>query len=532
MSLYNDASNGSLTRQKIEEYLAKGTNINNTTGNGETALALAIKGGHTSAVSLLLKFGANPAKRNIDGRSPLYLVAAAPKQKRVRLVQLLIDAGALVDESVPNFGDDTPLMVAISQAKDPKLIHALVEAGASLTQTNARGESAKTLARDSMDPAIQRALVPQGDPTRTYRPELGNLLTSAGVFAAAYFGDWKDVAKDAVDRIAQYLNKDTELNDGTHDLHTVEDFKNFLLDYIDRQGLEDFYPSNDPRIQAIAEATVAFRKKPEAKALSIPPTGLSIQTKSLFVQTSGLGVQTTAPTIQNLLTLAVAQLYTPVLYIDDSGSMNWALGGENATGTKRIEAARVLVSELMDILDWVNPEAQAGRGTTSIRFINKTVSNADNLTSTQVKEQMNQLNPSGGTPLGTNLRTKILNPLVYDVINGKKDLNAPYLILTIGDGAPNSGDTNDTFRNEVASAANFLQANKYSPPAVKFTFSQIGSDAAAEAFRNGLVNNPLPNNTLYVSSDRFDQDYDANKGNPDRLKANLINWFSGLVDLK
>ncbi|OGM41671.1 hypothetical protein ABOM_009990 [Aspergillus bombycis] len=531
MSLFNDASDGSLTRQKLEEHLRRSPNINNTSGNGETALGLAIKNGHTSAVSLLLKFGANPATRNIDGRSPLYLIATAPEKKRVRLAELLLNAGARIDESVPAYGNNTPLMVAITQAKDPKLIHALVEAGASLTQTNDRGESAKTLARDSMDPAIQRALVPGGDPTRAYKPELGNLLTTAGQFAAAYFGDWKDVAKDAVDRIAQYLHRDAALNEGLKELHTVEDFKDFLWDYIDRQGLEDFYPANDPRIQAIAEAAVAFRKKPEAKALSVQPA-LSLQTKSLFVQTSGLSVQTTAPTTKNLLTLAVAQLYTPVLYIDDSGSMGWGLQGQNDTSSsKRVDAAKHLVGELMDILDWVNPDALQGIGTTSIRFINRDVGNADKLTSDQIKQHMSQMTLPGGTPLGTNLRSKILNPLIYNPINANQDLRAPYLIMTIGDGVPN-GETRDTFRNEIVGAANFLKGAKYSPEAVKFTFSQIGTDADAEAFRNELINNPLPDHTLYVSSDRFDQDYDINKGNSERLKANLMSWLSGLVDLK
>ncbi|KAE8419971.1 hypothetical protein BDV36DRAFT_293622 [Aspergillus pseudocaelatus] len=516
MSLFNDASNGTLTRQKLEEHLRRSPNINNTSGNGETALGLAIKNGHTSAVSLLLKFGANPATRNVDGRSPLYLVSVAPESKRVRLAQLLLNAGAKVDESLPGYGNNTSLMAAITQAKDPKLIHVLVEAGASLTQTNDRGESAKTLARDSMDPAIQRALVPEGDPRRAYKPELGNLLTTAGQFAAAYFGDWKDVAKDA----------------GVKELHTVEDFKDFLWDYIDRQGLEDFYPANDPRIQAIAEAAVAFRKRPELNALSLQPRAISPQSRSLFVQTSGLSVQTTAPTTHNLLTLTVAQLYTPVLYIDDSGSMGWGLQGQNdTTSSKRVDAAKVLVGELMDILSWVNPDAMKGIGTTSIRFINRDVGNADNLTVDQVKEHMRQMTLPGGTDLGTNLRSKILDPLIYNPINAKQNLRAPYLIMTIGDGVP-TPEPKDTFRNEIVSAANFLKGAKYSPEAVKFTFSQIGTDAEAESFRNELINNPLPDGTLYVSSDRFDQDYDNNKGNPDRLKANLANWLSGLVDLK
>ncbi|KAL2813064.1 hypothetical protein BDW59DRAFT_167632 [Aspergillus cavernicola] len=325
MSLLNDADKGTFTRQRLEECIAKGTNLDGTSSTG--------------AVKLLLLYNANPKKRSVDGRSPLHLVASAPSTKRVRLAQLLLQHGADVNEPLPLFKNETPLMAAITQARDPQLIRLLVEKGASLTQANSNGETAKMLAGYSMNLVIQRALIPD-DPQNAYKPEPGNLLTSAGLFAIAYFSDWKDVAKDSIDRISLFLGSEAAKSDELKELHTMEDFKTFLFDYIEESGLEDFYSANDPRIIEIARAAATYKKNPSIKGLSA---------KSFMI-------------------LAAAQLYTPVLYIDDSGSMNWGPDGESDTGSPRISAARDIVAVIKDILDFTNPEAQSGVGVANKRM--------------------------------------------------------------------------------------------------------------------------------------------------------------------
>ncbi|KAL4863034.1 hypothetical protein BDV12DRAFT_202507 [Aspergillus spectabilis] len=497
MSLLNDADKGTLTRQKLRDYLAKGTNIDSTSSTGDTALGLAVKNGHTGVVKLLLLHNANPNKKSVDGRSPLYLVASAPSDKRVRLAQLLLQRGADINEPSPQFGNETPLMAAITHARDPKLIRLLVENGASLTQTNNRGETAKVLAGYSMNPAIQRALIPD-DPRNAIKPELGNLLTSAGLFAIAYFSDWKDVAKDSIDRIAAFLAAEADTS------KAIEDFKFFLLQYVQDNDLEDFYPPNDPRILDIARAAAAYRAHPTVKGLSA----------------------------RGFMILAAAQLYKPVLYLpeDDSGSMNYGPNGPDDKTTPRIVPARHMVSVIMDVLDFANPDAQQGIGVASLRFINKDIGSADGLTSAQVRDHMNAVAPNGGTAIGGNLKAKILNPLIYGFFNANQDLPKPYLIMTITDGAPNGEDVN-TFRNEVAAVADTMINKHYSPSAVNFSLSQTGNDEGAKAFLDELINNPVPHNALYVASDRLDQEYERFKENYDEMVTYLVGKVGLMIDI-
>ncbi|KAE8377948.1 hypothetical protein BDV26DRAFT_304696 [Aspergillus bertholletiae] len=450
MSLHDEAWNGTLTRASLTQHLNRGVDINDTGSGGDTALALAVKNGQTSSAKLLLLAGANPNKKSVDGTTPLYLVAFA-KDKRDRLAQLLLAHGADVNEPVPLWNNTTPLMAAITEAKDPKLISLLVEKGASLTQANDKGETAKKLAGYSMNPAIQRAILPP-DQQDGYKPELGNLLTSSGLFAIAYFSNWKD-----------------DIND----LRTEDEFKTFLFNYIQDKGLEDFYPPNDPRVVEIARAAAAARKNPSTKAMA--------------------GI--------NFAISAAAALYTPVWYCDDSGSMG------NNTG--RIENQRTLVAEMAQIMTWLNPGAASG--VASLRFINKDIGNADNLTEQQLNEYMNQTPPNGSTPIGTNLKKKILDPLIHDVFKANKDLAKPYFIMIITDGDPNQEDkslspTNtdrDVLRSVIAAAASAVK-NKppvpYPPGAVSYTISQIGDDPNSKAFLTDLKNNPVPDNVVYVTS--------------------------------
>ncbi|KAJ1706327.1 ankyrin repeat protein [Aspergillus flavus] len=500
MSLHNDAWKGTLDRASLTQYLSRGVDIDGTSTSGDTPLALAVKNGQTSAVKLLLQAGANPNKKGADGKTPLYLVAFA-KDKRDRLAQLLVAHGADVNEPVPAWNNSTPLMVAITEAKDPKLISLLVEKGASLTQSNDKGETAKKLAGYSMNPAIQRAILPP-DQQDGYKPELGNLLTSSGLFAIAYFSNWKDVAKDSIDRISDFLN--WQSNTDINSLRTEDDFKTFLFNFIQDKGLEDFYPPNDQRVIDIARAAAAARKNPSVRAMSG----------------------------RTLAIMAASALYTPVWYCDDSGSM----GG----GTGRIENQRILVARMARIMGFVNPQAAAG--VASLRFINADIGNADNLTEAQVNDYMNQTNPNGATPIGTNLKKKILDPLIHNVLSAGQNLPKPYLIMTITDGAPNEenkslsplGTDNDVIRSVIADAVNALKTHQpipYSPDAVSYTISQIGDDQNSKAFLAGLKNNPVPDNVLYVTSESLDSQFADFKNNLDDLDNYLYNLFGKMLNI-
>ncbi|HZS43480.1 MAG TPA: ankyrin repeat domain-containing protein [Blastocatellia bacterium] len=76
-------------RLKLLDWLVQnGANINFRDDSGYTALHCAVKGTHTIAeVEHLLRLGANPNIKGIDGKTPIDLAAELRKQKLVALLQ-------------------------------------------------------------------------------------------------------------------------------------------------------------------------------------------------------------------------------------------------------------------------------------------------------------------------------------------------------------------------------------------------------------------------------------------------------------
>ena len=144
----------------------------------------AARTGHPAVVELLLKKGAAPNFKSSNGTTALYGAANA-RNNRVEVVRLLLNHGAKVDLTSPEAGNETPLMVAITQARDPAVVGMLIEAGASLNAKNSKGETARSLAQMSGVPAIQKYALPPGQ-QQPGLPELINLLVSFVLFVLAY----------------------------------------------------------------------------------------------------------------------------------------------------------------------------------------------------------------------------------------------------------------------------------------------------------------------------------------------------------
>lgn len=159
-TIHQEARAGTLTSTKLTHYL-QSCNIDDedVSGTGLTPLAAAVKAGHVHVAKLLLENGANVNKKSRYGCTPLYFAANA-RANRPEIVKLLLEHHANVDETDDGCDNETPLMVAITKSRDPKVVGLLYNAGASLTKTNDRGETAKSLADLSANPEIRNAIIP------------------------------------------------------------------------------------------------------------------------------------------------------------------------------------------------------------------------------------------------------------------------------------------------------------------------------------------------------------------------------------
>ena len=158
-NLYDDAWLGTLTADSLKLYLAT-TNIDSVGGQKSlTPLAAASSRGHLDIILLLLDHHASPNAPSPYGRTPLfYATSKSPVKDRLAIVRALLDASAQIDACSANDDLYTPLMNAVTEIRDKKVVHELVHRGASLTQMNAQGQTAQELAKES---GMERDLRPR-----------------------------------------------------------------------------------------------------------------------------------------------------------------------------------------------------------------------------------------------------------------------------------------------------------------------------------------------------------------------------------
>ncbi|EEU38731.1 uncharacterized protein NECHADRAFT_45674 [Fusarium vanettenii 77-13-4] len=472
-TIHTDARKGLLTSDKLDRYLAGGAKIDDEGPGGFTPLMAAARTGHPAVVELLLKKGAAPNFKSSNGTTALYGAANA-RNNRVEVVRLLLDHGAKVDLTSPEVGNETPLMVAITQARDPAVVGMLIEAGASLQAKNSKGETAKSLAQMSGVPAIQKYALPPGQ-QQPGLPELINLLVSFVLFVLAYVnsGLIEGVVKGVVSNLYhigsaqpdQQLAQVSEIGNP----QTVDDFKKGVEDYVRDSDLGQFFPPGNDYLQKVAEKAVELKDDPR-NHLREPEQ------------------------IKGLVRMA---LYQPVFYCDDSGSMGAEIHDNqgNVVGT-RMHAMRQLVQRMSSIATRLVPDGKGAH----LRFINSDYHGND-LKADQIDAQI-QFEPSGGTNLGTNLEQKVLQPVVYSQLDKNGVLERPHLILTVTDGEPNP-EAIDTFKKTIEGCGRRLENHDYPQESVMFLISQVGDDHAADQFLDSLSGDAAIDRVLYRTSGSF-----------------------------
>ena len=230
--------------------------------------------------------------------------------------------------------------------------------------------------------------------------------------------------------------------------------------YVTENNLTKFFKPGDRLLKDLAREAIALSKEPS----------------SIYSN------------LDNVKRLAILSLYQLVVYCDDSGSM----GNE-----KRYEQQADIVVRICDLATKIQNDCCV-----DLCFMND--SSAMHLPSEWIPGALRAVRPSGGTTLGTSLRSKILAPLVYNVLDGDEPLTRPILICAITDGYPYD-EPDDAFKNAIIECRSRLLTMDYEHTAVQFLISQIGGDSNAARFLNKLRSDSQLNDMLYCTPDRLDE---------------------------
>ncbi|OJD27477.1 hypothetical protein ACJ73_01135, partial [Blastomyces percursus] len=232
--------------------------------------------------------------------------------------------------------------------------------------------------------------------------------------------------------------------------HMIAAYKQILMSTIQEKNLHGMYPPNSPVLDQIA-SRVTTQIDQLCATWRVPRE---------------VG--------QDILKLA---LFDVILYIDDSGSMQFEEGGERIKDLKLILSRVTYAATLFDD-DGIQ-----------IRFMNSDVKGDNIRNEQQIEHLISTIRFSGLTPMGSSLRAKVLEPLVIAPAKAGQ-LKKPVLVITITDGQP-AGERNGAVSDAIRFAVSELRAlPQYGPGAISFQFAQVGNDLKAREFLSKLDEEP------------------------------------------
>uniref|UniRef100_A0A093VAR1 Protein transport protein sec24 n=1 Tax=Talaromyces marneffei PM1 TaxID=1077442 RepID=A0A093VAR1_TALMA len=207
-------------------------------------------------------------------------------------------------------------------------------------------------------------------------------------------------------------------------------------------------------------------------------------------------------------------LFDTVLYVDDSGSIQFEEDGSRLTQLRQILG---LISTAASKFD------QDG---VSIRFMNSD-ERGDHIRSREDAEALvSRVRFSGLTPMGTSLKNKVLDPLVAGPARSGR-LEKPVLVITITDGQP-AGEPHGAVKDAIRSVTDELARTRYGRGGVSFQFAQVGTDLHARQFLAKLDEDPILGGLIdCTSSFEVEQDEMARANPPVNLTREL--WVAKVM---
>lgn len=184
-------------------------------------------------------------------------------------------------------------------------------------------------------------------------------------------------------------------------------------------------------------------------------------------------------------------LYDVVVYIDDSGSMSFEENGERIKDLQLIMQRVAFAATLFD------------DDGLEVRFMNDTEIPVNMLSGIRNEGQVQQIlgnkKYKGLTPFGTQLRSKVIDPILVPRLQGQ--MQKPILIISITDGQP-AGEAQNALVDTVRYAVDQARRSRYGPGAVAFQFAQVGNDTKATEFLAKLDNDPAVGSEVDCTSSK------------------------------
>ena len=236
------------------------------------------------------------------------------------------------------------------------------------------------------------------------------------------------------------------------------------------------YPPNDPRLDRYASKAATQVDQLCAKWRVPREVGQDVVKLALYDIILYIGESFVA-------SWRVSRLIIP----DDSGSMQFDEGGE------RIKDLRLILERVAYAASLFDDDG------ISVRFMNWEPSKArgpcrpdiqDRITSEQqIEELMTHVAFKGLTPMGTELRAKVIEPMVLRPARAGQ-LRKPVLVIAITDGQP-AGEPSNTVFDVIRNVSTELsRMPQYGHGACAFQFAQVGNDRQATEFLAKLDNEP------------------------------------------
>lgn len=241
----------------------------------------------------------------------------------------------------------------------------------------------------------------------------------------------------------------------------VQAYKQLLQDCVNEKGLQTFYPPGSPVLDQIAQQAAGKINQ-------------VIQRWRVQKEIAN-----------DIVKLA---LYDIVLYVDDSGSMQFEEEGS------RIQDLRLILDRVSFAATLFDADG------ISIRFMNTDLSGMRDqqgrplqdgvATEAQIKQIMGGVQFKGLTPMGTSLRKKVIDEIVLAKAQ-QGQLRKPVLVIAITDGQP-AGEPQNAVFDTIRYAFDTLQQRfpQYGRGGVAFEFAQVGNDEMAKKFLGKLDEDP------------------------------------------